>query len=351
MRYFSTVSSSWLCLLLWIEFGHCRADSPNWNALLRHPDSWCGDAECTAVIRAVLSHQSPRGDWPKGADTTLKPYEGDSARILGTFDNGATTNETRFLAHVASVTNSEDCKRAVIRSIDHILEAQYPTGGWPQRCPAGRGYHRHITFNDDVMVNLMGLLREVGGSGEFAFVDEARRRQARGAFDHGVACILKCQIVVDGKKTAWCAQHDEISFAPRRGRTFEPVSLSGSESAGILLLLMSLERPSPEIVDAVKSGVDWLNRAKLSGIRQATRDGDKVIVSDPTAPALWARFYEIGTNRPIFCSRDGIVHFRLSEISSERRNGYSWYVDRPGTVLARYPLWLKGCRVSDEVHQ
>ncbi|MGH7487938.1 MAG: pectate lyase, partial [bacterium] len=39
--------------------------------------------------------------------------------------------------------------------------------------------------------------------------------------------ILKCQIVVDGHLTAWCAQHDEVDFRPRNARTYELASFSG----------------------------------------------------------------------------------------------------------------------------
>jgi len=60
----------------------------------------------------------------------------------------------------------------------------------------------------------------------------------------GIECILKCQIVVDGKKQAWCAQHDEKNFAPADARTYEKASLSGSESVGIVDFLMQIENPS-----------------------------------------------------------------------------------------------------------
>ena len=50
-----------------------------------------------------------------------------------------------------------------------------------------------------------------------------------------------------------------------------------------------------------------------------------MVVRDPDAPPLWARFYEIGTNRPIFSGRDGVIKYSLAEIEKERRGGYSWY--------------------------
>ncbi len=59
---------------------------------------------------------------------------------------------------------------------------------------------------------------------------------------------------MDGKKTVWCAQHDEVTLAPRPARAFEPVSLVSAESAGILTLLMSLDQPSPAVIAAVEAG-------------------------------------------------------------------------------------------------
>ena len=74
----------------------------------------------------------------------------------------------------------------------------------------------------------------------------------------------------------------------------------------------------------------------------APKGYDKVVVKDPSAPPLWARFYEIGTNKPIFCSRDGKPRETLAEISYERRNGYSWLTDCPSRLLTRdYPAWKR----------
>ena len=54
------------------------------------------------------------------------------------------------------------------------------------------------------------------------------------------------------------------------------------------------------------------------------RGVDRVVVSAPDGPPIWARFYEIGTNRPMFVGRDGIVRDSLSQIEHERRVGYSY---------------------------
>ena len=60
---------------------------------------------------------------------------------------------------------------------------------------------------------------------------------------------------------------------------------------------------------------------------------------------MWARFYEMGTNRLIFVGRDGVVKYNIGEIDEERRNGYRWYVDDAATLLnTDYPAWKNGHR-------
>jgi hypothetical protein len=65
-----------------------------------------------------------------------------------------------------------------------------------------------------------------------------------------------------------------------------------------------------------------------------------VVVDDPAAPPLWGRFYDIKTNKPFFCDRDGVPKPHLADIGSERRNGYAWYGTWPQALLDReYPAW------------
>ena len=162
-------------------------------------------------------------------------------------------------------------------------------------------------------------------------------------------CILRCQIIVNGKCTVWCAQHDEKDYRPRSARSFELVSLSGSESVEIVRLLMSIDQPSPAIIEGVQSAVIWFDQAKLLGIRVVKQSDEnspsgsnKVVVNDDDAQPMWARFYEIDTNKPIFCDRDGIARTNLAEISYERRNGYGWLGYWPERLLTQeYPAWAK----------
>lgn len=326
------------CIWLACVFPAAAATSPA-DALARNPDEWFGGAAGLRATTNILSWQSAEGGWPKNVDTVAKPCPDDPKTLKGTFDNSATTGELRFLAHAFRATKNPACESAFLRGLNHILKAQYPTGGWPQSYPPGKQYHRHITFNDNAMVRLMEFLREVAVSTNYAFADASARKAARESFDRGIGCILKCQVVIHGKPTAWCAQHDEVTLEPRGARSYELASLSGSESAGILRLLMSLDSPSPEIIRAIRGGAEWFESAKQTGIRIEKQNGDRTLVHDTNAPPLWARFYDLENGRPIFSDRDGVKKYNYMEVGRGRRNGYAWYGNWGEAVAKDYAAW------------
>lgn len=314
---------------------------------LKKPDAWYASAEAKQTGVVILSYQADSGGWPKNTDTVTKPFTGKRASLQATFDNGATLDELRFLARMFNATKEEAYRQAFDKGLAHVLVAQYPHGGWPQYYPLSKQYHRHVTFNDNSMVRILEFVREVSLDARFAFVEAKQRAACQTAFDKGIACILKCQIVVDGKPTVWCAQHDAQTLLPTQARSYELASFSGSESVGITRLLMSIAKPTPEIKAAITGAVQWFEQRKVTGIRIETvvdpkspKGKDRIVVKDPKAPALWARFYDLKSGQPYFCDRDGIPKSALADIGYERRNGYSWYGAYARELLEQdYPKW------------
>lgn len=306
---------------------------------------WLQSEEGRRIADNVLTWQTPHGSWPKNRDTASEPFDGNSADLRGTFDNSATIGELRFLARAFRATNEPRYQQAFLKGLSHILEAQYPNGGWPQYYPLSKGYHRHITFNDNAMVRILELLRDVSESSDYGFLESEYRTKAEAAVTKGIDCILRTQIKQNGKLTAWCAQHDEKTLAPAWARSYEPPSLSGAESVGVVRFLMSVEAPTPEIIAAVEGSVEWFRSVAINGIRLETftdtqGQNDKRVVADSDAGPLWARFYEIGSNRPIFLGRDSVVRYAFSEIEQERRTGYAYYGGWAAKLLAdAYPQW------------
>jgi PelA/Pel-15E family pectate lyase len=327
-------------LLALVAVAPAAADSFPWQRYSEYPNSWYDGFEAKQIAANVLSHQSPQGDWPKNIDTGAKKYEGDPKALRGTFEGGATLGELRFLARIFRVTNNERYRPAFELGLKHLLDAQTHTGGWPLLFPQPKGaYFRLITVHDGHMVNILELLRDAADAREYSFVRKTTRDAARDAFQRGVECLLKCQIVVDDEPTAWCARYDEKTLEPRPGRRSEPVAFDAADTAGILQLLMSLDDPNFAVVRAVHSGCAWLEAAKLAGIRVEKKGNDVVAIRSLRATHLWARLYEIGKNRPIFTKRDGTVMYKLEEIEQERRVELTWYGPWGDAVLQRYANW------------
>ena len=343
-----TSQAGWLALLLTVAA--TAGAAVRWNAIARQPADWYAGPEARAIAASILRYQSPEGGWTKNTDMSAPPSAAylalkPSARAP-TIDNGGTTTQLHYLALVITATGDATLGAAFGRGFDYLLAAQYPSGGWPQFYPLVPGYYTHITYNDNAMVNVLTLLRETAqGKAPYAFVDEARRAKAAAAVEMGIACILRTQVKRGGKLTAWCAQHDENTFAPAWARNFEPPSLSGAESVGLAKFLMGVEHPSPEIIAAVEGAVAWFRAVPVRGLRVDESPGadgkkDRHAVADPAAPLLWARFYELETNRPIFIGRDKTFRYDYNEIERERRAGYVYLSDWPATLLEKdYPHW------------
>lgn len=330
----------------------------SWKTIIEKMDAdWYGTKEAKVIAENVLLYQRNIGGWPKNIQMQKPLSSKEKKELLElksspkgcTTDNGATYLEMEFLSNMYRKVPDERYKKAFLLGLDYLLDAQYDNGGWPQFYPLREGYYSHITYNDDSMVNILNILKELKNETDYYSIKPSKDilEKVKVAFDKGIDCILKTQYKQNGILTSWCAQHDEQTLLPAKARAYELPSLSGKESAKIVLLLMSLENPSPEVINAVNKAVAWFEKVKITGLRadRIFNDKGKIIdkkmVPDPDAPLLWARFMELHNNRPFFCDRDGIKKYDISEIGEERRNGYAWYTNEPKEVFKKYDRWLE----------
>ena len=334
---------------------------------LKEPAAWYGQPEALRIADIVVSFQTPAGGWSKNLDMTqhrrapgeqfagestpmhLDPTDNDRPRdahwsYVGTFDNDATTTQLRYLAKVIAATDlnqSSACRRAFLHGLDYLFASQYPNGGWPQVWPLQGAYHDAITFNDGAMINVLELLQAVAeGAPDFRWVPQDKRPAAAASLQRGVECVLQTQILSNGRRTVWCQQHDPLTLQPASARNYEMPSQCGSESADVMMFLMRLPKPDPRTVAAVHAAAAWFEKTALRDIAfQRVGNDDRQLLHTPGAGPLWARYYAIGTDRPIFGDRDKTIHDDMMEISKERRKGYSWYGDKPARALQEYRRW------------
>ncbi len=327
---------------------------------MERPESWYAGTDARRIATVIVSFQTPAGGWSKNLDITggpraagmlFEPHEGpdeiDPAQAfwnyVGTFDNDATTTQLRFLAKVITAFPGETngLHTAFLHGIDYILSAQYPNGGWPQVWPLSGGYHDAITFNDAAMSNVLGLLQDMSaGAGEFAWVPTEVRSRAGKSCRLGIECVLAAQIVANGRHTVWAQQHDMLTLQPAPGRNYEMPAQVSDESTDVLLFLMRLPDPDKSTIVAVYRAMAWLEKNQMHGVAFKSVAGQgRLLVSEPGASPLWARYYQIESDRPIFGDRDKSIHDTVAEISRERRDDYAWYETRPLRAIRRFTEW------------
>lgn len=308
------------------------------------------------IAERMLVYQLDNGGWPKQLrDGSVVKYETQidealMARIKATsekhatIDNRATSREINALVKAYKTTANKAYLAAAEKGVTYLLKAQYANGGWPQYYPDQSIYRAEITYNDDAMVNVLNIMLNIATqSNDFDVLYKSFAGKAEDAVKRGIDCILKTQVIQNGKPGIWAAQYNQNTFEPAKARNFEPASLSTSESVGVVRFLMRIQNPEPAIKKSISNAVDWFKQAKITGYRFAELPDkkDRGLIEDPTA-VIWARFYDFKTNQPIFGDRDHSIKSNVADISFERRNNYAWYGIWPNNLLLKdFPKWQK----------
>lgn len=277
--------------------------------------------------------------WTSGSKSST--WLGVNGEDLGTIDNDATTSELLFLADVYKRSGDTKYRDAARKTLDFLLLMQYASGGFPQVYPAraGTSYSNYVTFNDDAMARVMLVLDQVArktaplDSADLFTAEQYSKLSA--AIAKGIDFILKSQIVQNGVKTVWCAQHDPVSHAPKEARSYEWPSKSGKESVGIVGYLMS-QPQTPEIKAAVQAALAWFRSsavqvADTAYVNRPSGNTDDTWnpIQKQTGSVMWYRFYDLDTDTGFFSGRTAAEggkgkQYNIMDIEAERRYGYSW---------------------------
>lgn len=285
----------------------------------------------------VLSYQQSNGGWPKNLDYN-SVSAGNGGSDSGTIDNGATITEMVYLAEVYKNGGNTKYRDAVRRAANFLVSSQYSTGALPQFYPLKGGYANHATFNDNGMAYALTVLDfAVNKRAPFDtdVFSDSDRSKFKAAVVKGVDYILKAQWKQNGKLTVWCAQHGANDYLPKPARAYELESLSGSESVGVLAFLM-IQPQTAQIETAVKAGVAWFNSPNTY-LANYTYDSSQAATNPivyKSGSKMWYRFYDLNTNRGFFSDRDGSKFYDITNMSEERRTGYSWGGDYGSSIIS-----------------
>ena len=284
-----------------------------------------------SVYAAPWNGTAPRSGW-----------YGTSMVELGTIDNNATVTETMFLADVYRRSTEAKYRDAARKALDFLLTMQLPLGGFPQVYPARTGttYSNYVTFNDDAMVRVLAMLdhaeeKKPPLDGDVFTAEQLAKITT--AIAKAIDFIVKSQIVQDGVKTVWCAQHDPTSYVPRGARSYELPSKSGKESIGVIAFLMS-QPQTPEVKAAAQAAIAWYKSpaVKVADTAYVNRpssntDDSYNPIQAQVGSTMWYRFYDLDRDVGFFSGRLASDNppgtgkqYDIMDIEAERRYGYQW---------------------------
>jgi hypothetical protein len=326
-------------------------------------------ARTTAL--ALVAGQHCSGGWDyfiefDPAERKKYPYRADGpCRDISTYPGNPVTslddNETqavmRFLARVDKALDFKDAAihEASRYAFDNLIKAQYPNGAWPQRFnrfpdPAkhpvkrasypktwswqwpGTNYASHYTFNDNSISDMID-----------AFLEGARiYREPRylAAAEKGGEFILLAQM--PEPQPAWAQQYD-ADMHPAWARRFEPPSVTGGESQGIMrtLLVLYRETGNRKYLEPLPRALSYLKRSALPPVAQPSEIRRRATGGRRDQMVL-ARFYELETNRPLYVTKGTRVSVKNG--NSSLLDGYDLAYD-DSSVITHYGVLVSGAEL------
>jgi hypothetical protein len=277
--------------------------------------------------RALVKGQMVSGGWSQAVyfeTETRKKYAyrvdgppAKKAKNISSFDDDQTQSALRFLMALDAALKFKDAEihGSATTALSAVLAAQHLNGAWsqvfdgpvPQDGPAdlkasipaewsrkypGGDYWWHYTFNDGAMARTIDMLLTAATT-----YKEPRYRDAA---IRGGEFILRAQL--PDPQPAWAQQYDK-AMHPAWARKFEPPAVASAETQTILLTLIRVHRETGDAkwLKPIPSAIEWLKKSMLE-------DGQL------------ARFYELGTNKPLYMTSD----YKITYDDGDAPSHYGW---------------------------
>ena len=315
-----------------------------------------------AAAHALVKGQLCSGGWDYTIEFDLakrKQHEyradkncGDEKRGVTNLDDNTTQAAVRVLMRVDKALGFQDAAihEAALFALDKLAAAQYPIGAWPQRFRKapdhsqfpvkkasypeswskkwpGPDYQGHYTFNDNSLSDCIDMMLEAA-----RIYNEPRYRASA---EKGGQFILLAQM--PDPQPAWAQQYNK-DMHPAWARVFEPPSVTGGESQGIIRTLMVLYRETGDkkYLEPIPRALAYL---KASFVPRTNAEAFRRI---PEGPVL-ARFYELKTNKPLYITKG--TRISAAGLGSRMVDGYEISYS-PESVITHYGVIGSGADVS-----
>jgi PelA/Pel-15E family pectate lyase len=268
-----------------------------------------------ATADALIQGQLRSGGWDERIEFSSDVRSKYAYRIEGVkveelrnktnFDDDVSQSAIGFLMRLDQELLFQDpvVHEAVTYALDAVIKAQYANGAWPQRYsdfPLDSAitvkqanlpkkwsrvfpdveYEGYFTVNDDVMISLIALF--LNGWDIYGDPRYLSAAQMGGEF------LLRAQL--PEPQPGWAQQYDH-NMNPAWARKFEPPAITGEESQGVMQALIMLYRRTAAVDENAGRFLEPLPRAIAYFRRSLLEDGKL------------ARFYELGSNRPLYLTR------------------------------------------------
>ncbi|MFH1740597.1 MAG: pectate lyase [bacterium] len=232
-----------------------------------------------------------------------------------TLDDRTTQGAIDFMMRIAAETGDRDYQSSAKAGLDFLLAAQYPQGGWPQHCPPGNtGYHRYLTLNDGASTDAMTTLLR----GFHQYNDPRYLNAVLRAADWLIAFQLP------EPHRGWAQQY-ALDGQAAPARWFEPPACCSAVTANVIdtLIEVYLETGDKRYLDPIPDVIAWFEKSEIR-------------------PGVWARFYEVGTNRPIYVNANREVVYEQVNL----RPGYSWEGGYATAAIENYQKLMRLQRIA-----
>jgi hypothetical protein len=215
-----------------------------------------------------------------------------------TFDDDKSQSVIRFLMRMGDLFG-EPYAEAALYALEFVMNSQFPNGAWPQKYPLSGDYPNYYqdfyTFNDRAINDCIGLLI-------LAYEKYGDKRYLKSAEMGGSFIIISQH---DEPQAGWSQQY-MWNMTPGWARPFEFPSVSSRVTSRNVKTLIDLYllTGNETYLEPIPAAIDWLNNSMV---------GEN----------YWEKFYELGTNLPLYPLADYVTTHNYSELDDDRKESYT----------------------------